>query len=250
MNSSSRPAAADAERHGATPGRNGGHAYSRFIPREELGHFAAWQPGTFGSAAPAAPAPAPAAAPAADPAADARAERERLAAARQAGYEDGYRDGLVALENFKQSFAAQTTAQVGALVAALQREFDALEAKLAEAVAATAVQIARQVVRNELATSPALVAKVAADAVGAMLLSARHITVHVHPQDQALVAQGAEEPIAARHARIVADPEIERGGVRVDSDLGSVDATIASRWQQAVGALGAAVRWNDDGGLA
>ena len=92
------------------PGSKAGNAYTRFIPREELGDFANWQPGSFGGAPAQSGATTTATAAAAEPsAADWQA---RVMAARQAGYQDGYRDGLVALDNFKQSFAQQATAQI------------------------------------------------------------------------------------------------------------------------------------------
>jgi len=208
--------------------------YQRFIPREELGDFASWTPGSFGGAGSGGQNAAPPA-----PAEPTPAEWEaRVVAARQGGYQDGYRDGLVALENFKQSFAQQATAQIGALLAGFDEQLQQLDAQIAQALADTAVQLARQVLRSELVTRPEVVATVAAEAVGAVMLSARHISVHVHPLDLPLVAEGAEEALAARGARLSAHPEIERGGVLVQSDVGAVDARIATRWAQAAAALG------------
>jgi flagellar assembly protein FliH len=110
------------------------------------------------------------------------------------------------------------TAQLGALVSAFDAEFAALESQIADTVARTATALARQVVRGELQSNPAQVAAVAAQAVEAVLLSARHIRVHVHPQDLPLVADGAaEEVLAARGARLIADPSVSRGGCRVES---------------------------------
>jgi len=230
--------------------------YARFIPREELGDFASWQPGTLGGAtrgSPGSPATTGTEAAAGEAAvADADAWQARVAAARQTGYQEGYRDGLVALESFKQSFAQQATAQIGALLDAFDRQFDALDADAARAVAHTAVQLARQVLRTELQLRPELVAQVAAEAVNAVLLSARHISVQVHPHDLPLVAEGAADMLAARGARLLADPSIERGGVLVHSDVGAIDARIASRWAQAAAALGSSEPLNggDAGGDA
>jgi len=164
--------------------------------------------------------------------------------ARDAGYQDGYRDGLVALDAFKQSFAKQMAAQFGQMLASLDGQWDALERQMAEAVTRTAVQLARQVVRHELDTRPEVVAKVAQEAVGAIVLSARHLRVRVHPADHAHVAEGAGEALKARDARLVIDPEIEPGGCIVDSDLGQVDARIGSRWAQAAAVYGRDEAWD------
>jgi flagellar assembly protein FliH len=205
-------------------------AGSRFIPREELQGFAAWRPDAFGQPSPAA---------AAGDTERAASLEAAVAAARQDGYQAGYRDGLVALDSFKQSFAQQMSAQVGRLVAAFDAEFDALEAQIAASVGKSAAALARQVVRSELDTRPELVAAVAAEAVHAVLMSARHIRVFVHPDDQALVADGAADALAARGARLLTDAAITRGGCRVESDIGEVDARIESLWTQATAQFGA-----------
>jgi flagellar assembly protein FliH len=224
-------------------------AYARFIPREELSSFAAWSPDAL-SGGTAANAPLrratdqPAKTQDAANAADVLAAQ--LRAARQSGYQDGYRDGLVALDAFKQTYASQVTAQLGALTAAYANELDALHQQLAQAVAAAAAQVARQVVRSELQTRPELVAKVAQEAIATLLMSARHITLHVHPDDHALVTLGTGEALAARGARLLADPQVTRGGCAVESDIGAIDATLQTRWERAAAALGCESGWDED----
>lgn len=216
-------------------------SYARFIPREELGDFASWKPGSFGFEPPP-PQPEPQA-----PAGPTPEEwLARVDAARQAGYEQGYRDGMVALEGFKKSHAEQVQAQLRQFVESLDAEFDGLHEELAGSVTRVAVQLARQVLRSELQLSPSHVAKVASEAVEAVLLSARHITVQVHPQDLPLVAGGAQEVLQARGARLVAHPGIARGGCRVESDAGAIDARIATRWAQAAAVLGSEEPWEEE----
>ena len=171
--------------------------------------------------------------------------KAQVAAARTQGYQDGYRDGLVALESFKQSFASQTSHQIGQVVLALDTELGALEQQLASSVARVATELARQVVRSELSMRPALVAQVAREAVNAVLMSARQITVMLNPDDHALVAGGCEEALSARGARLLCQPSIARGGCRVESDAGVIDARIQARWAQAIHALGTGVQWDD-----
>jgi flagellar assembly protein FliH len=212
--------------------------HSRFIPREELGSFAAWSPDTLNAELdPAAPAA---------PQAEAVAPQAQLAAARQAGYQDGYRDGLVALDSFKQSFAKQMTAQLGQLVQGFHAQFDALEQQMAQAVAQAAVMLARRVVRVEIHTHPEQVAELATQAVNTVLQSARQIRVLVHPDDHALVAAGAAEALQARGARLLPHPEVARGGCLVESDLGRIDASIDTRWREAAAVLGSELPWLDD----
>ncbi|MFT3664510.1 FliH/SctL family protein [Piscinibacter sp.] len=222
-------------------GGKGAHAYTRFIPREELSSFAAWTPGSLGGEAEAA------AAAAAEPQKSPQEQQlEALRAARQGGYHDGYRDGLAALESFKQSFAQQATAQMGALMQSYAAQMDALQQDMAGALVDAAVALARQVVRGELRANAPQVTAVAQEAVEALLLSARHVTLRVHPDDQPLVAQGAAEIIEARGARLVADAAVARGGCVVESDIGIIDASIESRWRRAAAALGSEAAWGGE----
>jgi flagellar assembly protein FliH len=220
--------------------------YSRFIPREELGQFAAWSPDTLNTELDPPGAPA-GAAPAAAPPVDNPALQAQVAAARQAGYQDGYRDGLVALDSFKQSFATQMASQLGPLLHGFNAQLEALEPQMAQAVAQAAVMLARRVVRAEIHAHPEQVAEAATQAVNAVLQSARHIRVLVHPDDHALVAAGAAEALQARGARLLAQPGIERGGCLVESDLGQIDARIDARWRQAAVVLGSELPWDDAG---
>ena len=221
-------------------GGKGASMYARFIPREELSSFAAWSPGSLSGEEEAAAA-------AAEPALSPEEQQaEALRAARQGGYHDGYRDGIAALESFKQSFASQATAQVGALMKSYGDQMDMLQQAMASALADAATALARQVVRGELATHPHQVAMVAREALETLLLSARHVTVRVHPDDQPLVAQGAEEVLAARGARLLADAAVTRGGCVVESDIGIIDASIESRWRRAAAALGSEAPWTPE----
>lgn len=230
-------------------------SYARFIPREELQGFAAWNPdslqGAMNARPPPVSAPAAAAPPQAKHSAPAPAPEpepslvDQLHTARQAGYQDGYRDGLAALDAFKHSFAQQMTAQIGTLVRSFDADFRALEGEMAQALARSAVELARQVVRSEIKQRPEHIAKVAHDAVEALQLSARHVRVRVNPSDYPLVMEGAGEEMRAREAQVLPDPEVPRGGCKVDSDISSVDASLATRWQQAVASMGQSSLWED-----
>jgi flagellar assembly protein FliH len=241
MNSSKAPPPGGAAPKPATP-------YSRFIPREELNSFAAWKPGALSGGEDPQHAPVHRAEPPAPPAPPKPSPAEELAAhvraARTAGYQDGYRDGLVALEGFKQSFAAQITAQMGTLMQSTSQQLDDLQQDMARALAVSATHLARQMVRSELVQRPELVISVAQEAVDTLLLSAHHITLRVHPDDHALVAQGAADVLAARGARLLPDAAITRGGCVVESDIGVIDASLEARWRRAAASLGIAEDWS------
>lgn len=222
----------------APEGSKASLSYTRFIPREELGEVQPWQPGSFG-AVPTRPGQS-------EQRPKGPTEQEWLArveAARQQSYEEGYRDGMAALEGFKKTHTAQMSAKLGQLIQSFDAQWAQLESQMAEALSRSAVLLARQVLRTELGTQPALVQAVATEALNAVLMSARQVLVRVHPDDLPLVAEGAGEALQARGARLQADPNIQRGGCCVESDAGTIDATIENRWTRAVQALGHTLPW-------
>jgi flagellar assembly protein FliH len=222
-------------------------SYGRFIPKEELEGVQAWKPDSLGGSGAAkpplsAPAPVQPKAPPPPPPPD---PRELLAAARNAGYQDGLRDGMASAEAFKQTHARQVATQVGALVQGFDAAFQQLEAEMAEQLKQAAVALARQIVRAELTQEPAHIARIAAEAVEALLLSARHVRLRVHPEDLPLVEAGAAEALAARGASLLPDPAVSRGGCLVESDIANVDALIENRWRQAAALLGSKLPYRD-----
>ena len=225
------------------PGGKQGSPYTRFIPREELGDFQRWKPGDLDGPE---PGPRGRTREGFPPTED--EWRGLVVEARQEGYQEGYRDGLSALESLRKSFVTQASSEIGSLVASFDRQFEDLEATMAQAVARSAVLLARQVLRLELASRPELVGKLAELAIQAVQTSARHVVVHVNPDDLQFVAAGAAEILQARGARVQADPSISRGGCSVRSDADTVDATLETRWANACAAMGIPVPWTSPPG--
>jgi flagellar assembly protein FliH len=223
--------------------------YGRFIPKEELESFSSWNPDVVGSSEAHPPAGVRKSAgpePKPPPPNPAEELAKLMRNTRQQGYQDGYRDGMAALDAFKQSYAQQLSAQLGALTQSLMSQFENLQHDMAAALVETATQLARQVVRSELKTRPELIAQVAEEAVGALMLSAKHITVRVHPNDHRLVSTGAGETLAARGARVVSDPSLSPGGCAVESDTGLIEASIETRWRRAMASIGASSEWHNE----
>ena len=215
--------------------------YARFIPREDLGEVQPWQPDHFGQPRAKHPADRP------EPQGPTEQDwLDRVQAASQEGYEQGYRDGLAALEDFKKSHSAQVSASVGELVRNFDDQWARLEHSMAQSLTRSVVLLARQVLRTELATRPELVGDVVSEALRTTLMNARHVVVRVHPEDLPLVAQGAGDILQSRGARLQADATVARGGCRVESDAGLIDATIQARWARAAQRMGPALPWNDE----
>lgn len=221
--------------------------YGRFIPREEINSFEAWAPKNIGGNKPAQGVSRQPSKPEASSKTLTPAEElaQALLKARQEGFREGYADGIAGLDNFKREYAAEVSGQLGAVIESLMAQLEDLQQDMARSLAVCAGRLAKQAVRSELQTRPELVVQVANEALESLLLSARHITLHVHPEDFALISEGAADLLNAREVRMVSDTSITRGGCMVESDIGMIDATIETRWRRALASIGCDSEWDE-----
>lgn len=166
-----------------------------------------------------------------------RVRDEAEAAGHVAGYDAGHAEGLAKAEELVADKIGHVTRL--AISAAVDRR-ELLHNAEAEVVR-LATRIAGKVIQRELATDPTIVHRMAEAAL-------RHVAadglvrLRVNPQDHADLreywtrAHGLSE--GDRNYEIVPDPEIQRGGVVIETRAGSVDAQIETQLAEIAGALG------------
>ena len=97
--------------------------------------------------------------------------------------------------------------------------------------------------REAIAIKPELLLPVVRDALTALVANVKDNVLRLHPSDLDLVRRHLADDLARGEWRLVADESIEPGGCRIDAANGSVDATLAERWSQAVAMLGRNDQW-------
>ena len=68
-------------------------------------------------------------------------------------------------------------------------------------------------------------------------------TLHLNPSDIELVKLALGDDLKKDGWRIISDKHIEAGGCRLDTATNKIDATLPSRWQQLLDALGKTGEW-------
>ena len=221
--------------------------YHRFIPSEEVVEVSAWEFGPVdGSQAPPPPAAEP------ETVTDAAGPTpEQLEELRQQAYAEGFEHGrLAGAEETRQALEAplRQRAQAEALrlaqlLARTQLELEQLEQTAAAQVLELACDLARQVVRRELATPLEPLRATVQEALALLVADGRAATLRLHPDDLLLLQDELHEPLHGLRVQLKADDQITPGGCVVDSAQGSVDATIEKRWARAVANLGLQKPW-------
>jgi flagellar assembly protein FliH len=164
-------------------------------------------------------------------AAEADAQRIR-AVAHQQGHAEGYEEGRAeARTQLEPVFVAMSDA-----IERL-REHEAVLADVVEAQAATlAVEIAEKVVAGTIAVEPERVLDVIRGALRAIVERER-IVIQVNPADLELVRESMAEVAGSlggiEHVDVQEERRVPRGGVQIRTQVGELDARIATKLARA-----------------
>jgi type III secretion system HrpE/YscL family protein len=145
--------------------------------------------------------------------------REGHAEAVRRGFEEGYARGA-------EEWAA-------AIRAAQQSVSDAM-ARSQQQVARLALRVAEKILRQKLETSPEALVPVVDEALRSLQAQPQsRVVLRVHPADQPVLAPRRTRWLARfpglESLKVVADEELPRGSCRIESDFGTVDATIETQ---------------------
>ncbi|NIC41929.1 FliH/SctL family protein [Aquabacterium sp. A08] len=219
--------------------------YHRFIPREEVEKVSAWEFAPVGEAPPAA-APLPAAEPEAPTVSPEWIEEVRQQA-RAEGFEHGRQAGAEetrqALEAPLRQLGRDQAARLAQVLQQAQADLATLEQGLTAQVLELACDLARQVVRRELATPLEPLKAAVQEALALLVEDGKPATLRLHPDDLALLQAEPSTPWAGLAVQLQADDSLTPGGCVVESPQGAVDATVEKRWARAVANLGLQAPW-------
>jgi flagellar assembly protein FliH len=205
-----------------------------YIPKERLSAYQRWEMASFD--------PVPVQVP--DPYLGELAQRREhaqqegyaagLAAGQAAGHAAGYEQG-------KAIGIAEAQAQAAVLrqiAAAFEQALAGVDAEMAEHLVSLAFDIARQVVRQNIAIDPTALLGVAREVMATEPALTGGPQLLVNPAELLVVETYLKDELLAAGWTVRADPTIERGGCRARAVSGEVDATLQTRWERVAAAIG------------
>ena len=239
-------------------------AYSRFIPREDVGEFTPWHFAAVDGSDALLPKPDEVAEVVVDPQAEAAAlalAAEQEAAhqaqlqqerddAHASGLAKGREDATVEWQQRMDEYVAgaghDMAQRLDAVVQTLGASLATMQQHIAQDVLQLACDLARQVVRQELRTNPAALLPVVTEALNMLVADGRPATVRLNPTDHAAVSTALRENFAETPVQWVADAQVPEGGCLVESGGTVVDGSLEKRWQRAISPLGLESSWDAD----
>ena len=207
---------------------------STVIPREKLSAYQRWELNSFDGNNTAAGR---------NPAETAGKDKGQQRGQQREGYDAGYRDGTIAAQAEVQRANAAQAARLAALVGNLSRETAQIDGQIADSVLDLAIVIARRIVGNALEIRPELVLDTVREALQMLGQARAPARLVLHPEDARLVREQLGDQCAAGGWTIVEDGAMARGGCRLDSAGGELDASLHTRWQRILSALGRPADW-------
>jgi flagellar assembly protein FliH len=158
-------------------------------------------------------------------------------------YEDARNQGYQAGLEQARSASAQETERLQQLAESLDSALDALDFRLADQVLNLALDVAKQVIAGELSARPERILDAVKLALRQMAETTREARLLLNPEDAQLVRPILNELLDKSRLRIVEDARIVRGGCLIETPHGDLDATLQTRWRQAISVLGSSRNW-------
>ena len=151
--------------------------------------------------------------------------------ARKRGHDEGFRAGRDAADGEMNDMLVTMRGLLEMARAERHKLIEAAEPELVR----LAVGIAERVLHQQLALDRGVVVEMAKIAIS-RLLERDTVTVRVNPADLERMRDHRDELIAIgdiRNLRVVEDQRVDRGGVVVDTDAGTIDARIGTQLEEA-----------------
>lgn len=166
---------------------------------------------------------------------------------RERAVAEGYEAGLAAGRTEGLRLAQIEAARWRALLASLGGALGQMHDEVGSALLGLALDVSRQVLRTELAQCPEAMLPAVREALelGGQHSHAQlnYAQLHLNPADREFVSSQLQDLLAAGGWTVLEDSAIEAGGCRVSTPNGSIDATLATRWQRVAAALGSGDVW-------
>ena len=171
--------------------------------------------------------------------------------ARQEGYQQGLQAGQqqaaqewqARMSDYQNNLGRETAQRLSEVLHAAQASVQGLQQQMAPDLLQLAVDIARQVVRQELRCNPQALQPVVAEALDMLGAETKPALVRLNPEDFKHLEAHLRESLPNPKVEWLADPSVPAGGCVVESQGAQIDGSLERRWQRAVAALGLVSTW-------
>lgn len=163
--------------------------------------------------------------------------------ARLEGYAAGLAEGRTAGFEEGRTQGAQQAAQLQKIAQSFQHELQHANELVSQEILDLALDVAKAILKSSLTIRPELVLPVVSEAIRYLPLVEQPAILFLHPEDASVIRQYLDDELDKAGWRLSEDPQVKRGGCRVETASNQIDATIETRWQRLAATLGKDSDW-------
>lgn len=175
---------------------------------------------------------------------------EELEQIHRQAHEEGYQKGLAegypaGVDKGNKEATAKIAAEAQKLAQAtakLEKSLSDLNGVVAEDLLALAVELAREVIRQEISARPETLLAVVREALAQ--LPHQHAAIYLHPDDASLLRSYMGDQLSHAGHRIHEDFKLQRGDCVLEAGGSQLDASVAMRWRRVLQGLGIENAWH------
>lgn len=226
---------------------------NNIIPKEQMTPYQRWELASFDEAEelppPAEeqfidePPPPPALTPEELDAIREQARQEGYAEGQQQGLQAGRQEGYMAGLQQGQQEVNETIQHLRQIAVSFSTEVSQCSESMAPEMLNLALDLSKAMLKTTLKVKPELILPTISAAIHSLPSLQLPALLYVHPVDAALVRENMEDDLSQQGWRIVEDPELDRGGCRIETGTNQVDATTQTRWRRIAESLSKQLDW-------
>ena len=162
--------------------------------------------------------------------------------AHEEGYQAGYAEGAQKARDEEQK-ARDEAQRLEGIIGALDNELQQVDQQVAQNLLDLSMEIAKQMLLQALKVKPELLLSVVNESINELPHFSQHAHLILHPADAELVRSKMGEKLDHTGWKIFEDPQMIRGGCRVETAHSQIDASLATRWKRVVSSIGQDNSW-------
>lgn len=172
-----------------------------------------------------------------------QARQEGYAEGQQQGLHAGRSEGYMAGLQQGQTEINETIQHLRQIAVSFGTEVSQSSETMAPELLNLGLDISKAMIKTALSVKPELILPTISAAIHSLPSLQLPALLYLQPDDAALVREHLGEELAQNGWRLVEDPELQRGGCRMETGTNQVDATMQTRWRRIAESLSKQLDW-------
>lgn len=147
---------------------------------------------------------------------------------KEIGYKKGFEKGLIEIKNEKK----KKILQIEKFLVELKSSLIGLDSVIPSKIMQIAIKISEKIIKQSPLCNTKVILKETQKLLHNKNFLGNNLSIYVHPDDINVLKNNLGDTLKDQGWRILGDSQLLRGGLRIMSENGEIDATLESRWKK------------------